>query len=330
MMHLIKKYKILIAIFLIPNIFFIVICTYRTDKEITLVGDLTNVESFINVEDSKKQSGTFSSIFVYSSQHTTIFQNYMLDLFEENDIEKISSGYTHFNSDDMHKMGVIQKNQSVEASLILSFENAKEDNPNVNIDYQFYGYIVRYVFAKTDKIKLGDIIQSINGIEYKDRANFTLAYKSLKLNDKIVVLRNNDKLEIMIDENQEFRVYEKYNIDYLSANPKIIVNKSNSVGPSAGLMQTLSVYNQLTEFDYTLGKKIAGTGTIDVNGNAGIIGGIKQKIYAAYRNKADIFFCPSGNYDEALITYNKLKNKERMQLVRVETLEDAIGYLKND
>ena len=43
-------------------------------------------------------------------------------------------------------------------------------------------------------------------------------------------------------------------------------------------MTALAIYNYLTEEDITHGKTIVGTGTIDINGNVGLIGGVKYKL----------------------------------------------------
>ena len=44
---------------------------------------------------------------------------------------------------------------------------------------------------------------------------------------------------------------------------------------------------------------IAGTGTIDVHGNVGPIGGIQQKIAGAYADGARVFLVPAANCAEA-------------------------------
>ena len=59
--------------------------------------------------------------------------------------------------------------------------------------------------------------------------------------------------------------------------PKVKIDSHEIGGPSAGLMFTLEIYNQLVEDDLTRGHEIAGTGTINEKGEVGPIGGIQQK-----------------------------------------------------
>ncbi len=63
----------------------------------------------------------------------------------------------------------------------------------------------------------------------------------------------------------------------LVVDPKVKINSHEIGGPSAGLMFTLEIYNQLVEEDLTKGHEIAGTGTINEKGEVGPIGGINQK-----------------------------------------------------
>lgn len=67
----------------------------------------------------------------------------------------------------------------------------------------------------------------------------------------------------------------------MKVEPDIDFEIENIGGPSAGLMMSLEIYNQLTKPDETKGYDIAGTGTIDVDGKVGPIGGIDQKVVAA-------------------------------------------------
>ena len=90
-------------------------------------------------------------------------------------------------------------------------------------------------------------------------------------------------------------------------------------------MTSLEVYNLITKKDITKGRKVMGTGTIDLNGNVGEIGGIKYKLLGASKNGADIFLCPKENLKEALVV--KKKHKIKTKIYGVKTLDEAIAVL---
>ncbi len=96
-------------------------------------------------------------------------------------------------------------------------------------------------------------------------------------------------------------------------------------GPSAGLMFALEIYNRLVPEDITKGYTVAGTGTIDSQGRVGTIGGVGYKIVASERKKADLFFSPPGNFEEAKRKAEQIGAK--LRVVRVETMDDALSYL---
>ena len=88
---------------------------------------------------------------------------------------------------------------------------------------------------------------------------------------------------------------------------------------------SLSIYSAISDKDILKGRNIAGTGTIDMNGNVGEIGGIKYKIMGAVKNKMDVVLVPSANYEEA-IKVKEAKNY-KIKIVKVDTFMDAIDYL---
>lgn len=93
------------------------------------------------------------------------------------------------------------------------------------------------------------------------------------------------------------------------------------MGPSAGMMFALSIYDKLTPGSLTHGHTIAGTGTIDASGNVGPIGGIDQKIRAAQRDGAELFLAPATNCDEVR---RAGYDHATMRVAKVSTLGDAI------
>jgi len=94
-------------------------------------------------------------------------------------------------------------------------------------------------------------------------------------------------------------------------------------GPSAGLMFTLGVIDKVDPVDLTGGIRIAGTGTIDDEGNVGPIGGIPQKLRGAKRDGATVFLAPAANCAEA-----KANAVKGLPIVRVATVDDALAALQ--
>lgn len=71
-------------------------------------------------------------------------------------------------------------------------------------------------------------------------------------------------------------------------------------GPSAGMMFALGIIDKMSPGDLTGGQHIAGTGTIDADGNVGPIGGIRQKLYGALDAGATYFLAPESNCNEVV------------------------------
>lgn len=119
------------------------------------------------------------------------------------------------------------------------------------------------------------------------------------------------------------------------------VNPGSIGGPSAGLMFSLQIYQQLTNQNLRHGQKIAGTGTINPDGSVGEIGGIDKKIIAAKNAGATIFFAPYVKPTKALLALEEghqtnyqmakataKKYAPAMKVVPVSSFNQAITYLK--
>jgi PDZ domain-containing protein len=94
-------------------------------------------------------------------------------------------------------------------------------------------------------------------------------------------------------------------------------------GPSAGLMFALGILDKLGPVDLTGGRFIAGTGTIDVSGVVGPIGGIPLKLIAAKDKGATAFLVPSGNCAEA-----SRRPPAGLTLIKVDSLSGAVTALE--
>jgi PDZ domain-containing protein len=103
---------------------------------------------------------------------------------------------------------------------------------------------------------------------------------------------------------------------------QITIESGDVGGPSAGLMWAVGLYDLLTPGDLTRGRTIAGTGTIDLNGNVGPIGGIIDKVVAARDANADVMLVPRADFHE-------LRDVETgdLKLIPVLTFDEVVKAL---
>ena len=92
-------------------------------------------------------------------------------------------------------------------------------------------------------------------------------------------------------------------------------------GPSAGLMMALSIYDLIGPVDLTHGRTIAGTGTIDIKGRVGPIGGIAEKVVTAERAGATIFLAPASQVVDARAAATTVR------VIAVRSFADAVRTL---
>ncbi len=93
-------------------------------------------------------------------------------------------------------------------------------------------------------------------------------------------------------------------------------------GPSAGLMFALAIMDTLTPLDELGGASVAGTGTIDLDGDVGPIGGIEIKLAGAARDGAEWFLAPAENCAQVVGNI-----PDGLAVVSVEGLGDAYDAL---
>lgn len=203
-----------------------------------------------------------------------------------------------------------------------------------------------YVFSvpatgNREQFRPGDKIISVEGQTIPDPDALSALLSRRKIGDPVdVLLQREDKevkekVKLVEVKNQETGAVKPGLGVVIGAVQKVkpeVEGKTVSFvdtdvgGPSAGLMFTMEIYNQLTPGDLTKGHRVAGTGTIEADGSVGAIGGVKHKIVAADRKGAEIFFVPVKNYDEAKAKADQIGTD--MKLVPVSTLAEALKYMQ--
>lgn len=94
-------------------------------------------------------------------------------------------------------------------------------------------------------------------------------------------------------------------------------------GPSAGMMVGVTVYDLLAAEDLLAGRRVAGTGTLDIDGRVGEVGGVREKTLAAIDAGYDVLLVPAGAAAEA-----ERFAEGRIRVVGVTTLAEALEALR--
>jgi len=83
-------------------------------------------------------------------------------------------------------------------------------------------------------------------------------------------------------------------------------------------MFALGIIDKLTPEDEANGQIVAGTGTMDISGEVGPIGGIQQKLVGARRDGATWFLAPAANCADVVGHV-----PAGLRVVRIATLHEA-------
>ena len=187
-----------------------------------------------------------------------------------------------------------------------------------------------------NKLKKSDLIQSINSTDIFSATEFIATLRTYSIGETVSIglLREIDsvKKQIFVKttlvEHVEYKgepmvgflattVNERFDFPF-----EIDIKTGNVGGPSAGLMMALNVYNNLIPEDITNSMIVAGTGTIEIDGSVGPVGGIKQKIIAAKRAGAELILVPVANFEEAIQF-----ETDKTAIVAVDSFDEALSVI---
>lgn len=322
---IIEEYKFIIALLLLYSILQIPLNYY-----IVIGGGVSDVAKRIKVEDKYNSKGSFNISYVSELEGTilTYALSYIIPSWEREDADNYKYNANESIKDIDFRSDIDLKYANEKAkywAYTLADKEVQEVSSKLYIITIFDGY-------ETD-LKVQDQILSMDNQSYKTIKEYQDYLQTKEENEfvEIKVLRNN-KEKVVKSKLYKYKdrlilgigleLIKEYKTD-----PKVKVKfKKSESGPSAGLIATLEIYNQLTKKDLTKGYKIAGTGTIEEDGTIGEIGGITYKLLGASKSKTDIFLVPADNYQEAL-KYKK-KHHLKIKLIKVKNIESAINKLE--
>jgi len=324
----IKKYIIDNHNFLLFLVAFTLVLNIKVPYVIKRPGGIISLNDRVTI-DGKKMKNNFYTSYVSVSEGRVV--TYVASLVMPRwDLEKLSS-FSSGEDLSYKEISNIQK-ISMDNSNNLAIKLVYD---RLNIPYEEINNGL-YVYYSDPEYK--------NDFKPQDKILKCQNNQVLTHDDLSSCINSNDKLEIVVKRGKkDVTIKPKiYNLDgkkilgivvfndvKLKSEKNVVINdKENEQGSSGGLMTTLAIYDALSDSKLSKGRKIAGTGTIEEDGKVGEIAGVKYKLLGADKQNVDVFFVPRYNYLEAKNV--KKKYHLKLKLVVVDTLDDAINYLKGN
>lgn len=303
-------------------IIFIGIVNIELPYYIEAPGGTINLSARID-NNYQKEDGSLNMLYVteYRGNVVTLLLG---KIFKSWDIYNISNQQiSNETSEEIYLRNKAMLDNSIQNATLVAYKYAGKEIKIKNIEN------IVYATTKENGINVGDIILKIDNIDITNIQDIKsiIENKNIGENVELLINRNNKekKISIKLDADKLLGVSILTNYEYELPDDININFKNSEGGSSGGLILALGIYNQITDNDILKGRNIAGTGTIDMEGNVGRIDGIKYKIAGAVKDKMDIILVASANYEEAKQVVKD--NNYDIELVEISTFKDAIDYL---
>ncbi|WP_181348931.1 SepM family pheromone-processing serine protease [Thalassobacillus sp. CUG 92003] len=313
---------------------------YQLPYYIYKPGSAEGLNPIIEIQDGYESEGDMHLVTIRGGQATPIgwalakirpyHQLYPIDQVRPEDVTE----------EEYHSAQLQLMESSQEAAKVVAYKKAKKD---INIEYN--GVFVMNVLdgmPAAQHLQAGDRIVKVDDQEISESQDLIDYVSDMEEGRSVeLTIRRNDEnltreVELAAFPDQPDKVGIGITLvtdRSVEVSPQVNVKSGEIGGPSAGLMFSLEMYDQLTEEDITKGYHIAGTGEISYEGEVGRIGGIDKKVVAAHNTGVDIFFAPNengadnSNYQTAKQAAEDLDTD--MKIVPVDTFDEALEYLNN-
>lgn len=317
--------------FILFLIVFVVICTWPVNYYIVIGGGISDISDRVVVENGDSSDGSFNLSYVSELKGTTL--SYLLSYVMPHWKRVSMDDYKYTTDEDYQdiefrsELDLLSSNSN---AIYYAYQLADKPCEVVKTDV----YVIVKFPEYDNPLEVGDKLLKVNGVLCANLVEFQEAIQKVEGNSvHVTVLRDGKEMELTSklyeEENRKvlgvgLQSFTTYDVD-----PEVEFQfEKNESGPSAGLITTLSIYDQLTKGDLTKGKLIVGTGTIEADGSIGQIGEVEYKLLGAVDGGAQVFLVPAGeNYQDC----KKMKKEENLdiKLISVKNIDDAIKKLKD-
>ncbi|GAA0445928.1 protease DdcP [Lentibacillus halophilus] len=312
---------------------------YKMPYYIYKPGGADALNPIVEVEGGYKSQGDMHLVTIQGGQATPVQYLWAKVLPHQQVLPLRKVRPEGVSKDEFLHVQLQMMESSQEKAKVVAYQAADKD---IDIDYKGV-----YVVSVVDEMPASDVLQRgdrITGIDDTtiQKADELISYVEKKqAGDTIEVdikrddqtLTKDIKLKPFPDDKNKTGIGIRLATDRaVQVDPDVQFSSGDIGGPSAGLMFSLEIYDQLTKTDVTNGFQVAGTGEIDYQGNILRIGGVKKKVIAADDEGCAIFFAPNengandSNYEAAMEAADDIGTD--MTIVPVDTFSDALNYLQ--
>ncbi|WP_064093815.1 SepM family pheromone-processing serine protease [Rossellomorea aquimaris] len=343
------KTKTFLRTLIIMTIIIVATSFYYLPYYVTKPGNAHELDPIVTVENGYEDKGELMLTTVRMGR-ANIYAYLLASLKKYEHIYPVDEIRSPHESDEEYNLRQLQLMANSQNNAIeVAFKKA-----NKPYKFNYNGIYVLNVYPSMPAEKIlqpGDRIISIDNQSFQSSQEF-IEYVETKQNGETVQityvrgkekLNNNIPLETFPDMPNKIGLGITLSDDRdIVTDPPVTLNTEKIGGPSAGLMFSLEIYNQLTKDDLTKGYSIAGTGTISEDGTVGRIGGIEQKIIAAHKAGAEYFLAPDetitkemkekypdfeSNYIVAKRTAKDIDTN--MKVIPIQTFDEALSFLQS-
>lgn len=327
-------------------LFFYLLVFLRLPYYLEVPGSIFSLDEMVEVDNQFTDNpGDFyiTTVGIQRTTPITLLSSLLpyRDLVSESDLFGDFDDYETYDEIQAYHM-----KSSINNAIKVAFDAADKD---YTFDYNGV-YVMRVIEDSSffSDLKIGDIVKSVDDNQFQSSEEFITYIENKNIGDEVVLKIERDSEELTLsgalvelDSGVAGIGISLVDETTIVTEPTVTIHSANIGGPSAGLMFSLEIYTKLITSDIRGEFNIAGTGTIAGNGRVGRIGGIEKKIVAADKAGADYFFVPDdeitaevkrlrpdlqSNYQAAVATGEKIETE--MQIVPVQTIYDAIGFLE--
>lgn len=310
-------------------------------------GNASNLRSFVKIKghpDHGRGSFMITSVALQQARPATYVMAKMVPYLSVEKADDVTGGQ---NSATFDKVQKFYMDSSINEAIAVAFKKAGQP-----VKKRYLGIYVLQVqpnsrFKKA--IHVGDTITKVNGRHFNTAQGYQKYIGKQKVGSPLTVTYQRGGQEHTTTHRLVRLTGTRAGIGIMLTNnmkvttkPKVKVDPGQLGGPSGGLMFTLQIYQQISGQDLQKGRKIAGTGTIDSDGQVGEIGGIDKKVIAAHRAGAKIFLAPYVKPTKLLLKYEEdhqtnyqmakrtaKKYAPGMKVVPITNFNQAVHYLQS-